>query len=157
MLAPVCGRLCSAHGDPPRRKPEHVCLCCVLKDRSIHWQSRICSSISKQNLKTEIECLLPLYLQSLLGRKLDFPVAQLVKNLPAMRETWVQSLGWEGPLEKGKAWRIPWRRERLPTPVFWPGELHGLYGPRGRKQLDMTERLSLCKVVKNMSFWRKQI
>ena len=41
-------------------------------------------------------------------------VAQLVKNLPAMRETWVQSLGWEDPLEKGKAshssilaWRIP--------------------------------------------------
>ena len=41
-------------------------------------------------------------------------VAQLVKNLPAMRETWVQSLGWENPLEKGKAthssilaWRIP--------------------------------------------------
>ena len=30
-------------------------------------------------------------------------VAQLVKNLPAMRETWVQSLGWEDPLEKGKA------------------------------------------------------
>ena len=43
------------------------------------------------------------------------PVAQLVKNSPAMRETWVQSLGWEDPLEKGKAihssilaWRIPW-------------------------------------------------
>ena len=42
-------------------------------------------------------------------------VAQLVKNLPAMRETWVQSLGWEDPLEKGTAtlssipaWRIPW-------------------------------------------------
>ena len=42
-------------------------------------------------------------------------VAQLVKNLPAMRETWVRSLGWENPLEKGKAthssilvWRIPW-------------------------------------------------
>ena len=42
-------------------------------------------------------------------------VAQLVKNPPAMRETWVQSLGWEYPLEKGKAihsstlaWRIPW-------------------------------------------------
>ena len=43
-----------------------------------------------------------------------FPVAQLVKNPPAMRETWVQSLGWE----------IPWRRESLPTPVFWPGEFH---------------------------------
>ena len=43
------------------------------------------------------------------------PVAQLVKNLPAIWETWVQSLGWEDPLEKGKAthssilaWRIPW-------------------------------------------------
>ena len=42
-------------------------------------------------------------------------VAQLVKNPPAMRETWDQSLGWEDPLEKGRAthssilaWRIPW-------------------------------------------------
>ena len=42
-------------------------------------------------------------------------VAQLVKPLPAMRESWVQSLSWEDPLEKGKvshscilAWRIPW-------------------------------------------------
>ena len=41
--------------------------------------------------------------------------AQLVKNAPAMRETWVQSLGWGYPLEKGKAthssiqaWRTPW-------------------------------------------------
>ena len=32
-----------------------------------------------------------------------FPVAQTVKNLPAMQETWVQSLGWEDPLEKGMA------------------------------------------------------
>ena len=42
-------------------------------------------------------------------------VAQLVKNLPAMWETWVRSLNWEDPLEKGKAthssilaWGIPW-------------------------------------------------
>ena len=42
-------------------------------------------------------------------------VAQLVKNLPAMRETWIQSLGWEASPEKGTAthscilaWRIPW-------------------------------------------------
>ena len=47
-------------------------------------------------------------------------VAQLVKNPPAMRETWVQSLGWEDPLEKGKAihsrilaWRIPWTVESM--------------------------------------------
>ena len=45
-------------------------------------------------------------------------VAQLVKNLPAVRETGVQSLGWEDPLEKGMAthssapvWRIPWTEE----------------------------------------------
>ena len=60
-------------------------------------------------------------------------VAQLVKNLPVMRETWVQSLGWEDPLEKG----------RLPLPVFWPRELHGLYNPWGRKESDTTEQLSL--------------
>ena len=45
-------------------------------------------------------------------------VAQMVKNLPAMQETWIQSLSWEGPLEKGMAthssilaWKIPWREE----------------------------------------------
>ena len=45
-------------------------------------------------------------------------VAQLVKNPPAMQETWVQSLGWEDPLEEGKAthssilaWRIQWTEE----------------------------------------------
>ena len=36
--------------------------------------------------------------------------------------------------------KIPWRRERLPAPVFWPGEFHGLYSPwGGPKELDMTE------------------
>ena len=47
-----------------------------------------------------------------------FLVAQLIKNLPAMQETPVQSLGWEDPLEKGMAthssilaWRIPWTEE----------------------------------------------
>ena len=43
-------------------------------------------------------------------------IAQLVKNLPAMWEVWVQSLGWEDPLEKGRA----------TPPVFWPGEFHRL-------------------------------
>ena len=50
-------------------------------------------------------------------------VAQLVKNLPAMRETWVGRIPWRRDPWVGK---IPWRRERLPTPVSWPGELHGL-------------------------------
>ena len=46
------------------------------------------------------------------------PIAQLVKNLPAMQETWDRSLGWEDPLEKGMAthssilaWKIPWTEE----------------------------------------------
>ena len=60
-------------------------------------------------------------------------VAHLVKNLPAMQETWVRS--WVG--------KMRWRRERLPTPVFWPGEFHGLYSPWGCKELDTTEQLSL--------------
>ena len=64
---------------------------------------------------------------------LDLLVAQLVKNPPAKREAWVRSLGWEGPLEKGKA----------TTPIFWPGEFHGLYSPWGCKESDTTERLSL--------------
>ena len=38
--------------------------------------------------------------------------------------------------------KIPWRRKRLPTPVFWPGEFHGLCGPWGRKELYTTEWLS---------------
>ena len=56
-------------------------------------------------------------------------VAQLVKNLPAMWETWIG--------------RIPWRWERLPTPVFFLGEFHGLYSPWGLKEWDTTEPLSL--------------
>ena len=60
---------------------------------------------------------------------LGFPVAQLVKNLPVLQMTCAQSLGWEDPLEK----------ERLPTPVSWPGESHGW----GCKEVDTTERLSL--------------
>ena len=56
-------------------------------------------------------------------------VAQLVKNPPTMRETWVQSLDWEDPLEKGKAAHSS----------IWPGEFHGLYSPWCRKESDMTE------------------
>ena len=65
-------------------------------------------------------------------------VAQLVKNLLAMQETWVQSLVWKDPLEKGKAthssilaWRSPW----------------------GRKELDMTERLSLSFFTFPLPIW----
>ena len=60
-------------------------------------------------------------------------VAQLVRNLPAMRETWVRFLGREDPMEKGKAARS----------IFWPGEFQGLHSSWGRKESDTTEQLSL--------------
>ena len=99
-------------------------------------------------------------------------VAQLVKNLPAMHESLVQFLGREDPLVKGQAthssilglpwwlkwqkiclhggrpgcdpWvgKIPWRRERLPTPVFWPGEFHRLHSSWGHKESDTTGNLT---------------
>ena len=54
---------------------------------------------------------------------INFEGDKMVKSLPAMQETWVRSLGWEDPLEKGIAihfsilvWRIPWTEE--------PGGLH---------------------------------
>ena len=56
-------------------------------------------------------------------------VVQLVKNPPAMWETWVLSLGWEDALEN----------ERLLALVFWPGQFHGLYSPWDRKELDTIE------------------
>ena len=62
----------------------------------------------------------------------------MVKNPPAMQEILVQSLGWEDPLKKEMAshtsiltWGIPWREE--------PGG----YSPRGGKESDMTEQLTL--------------
>ena len=50
-----------------------------------------------------------------------FLVAQLVKNLLSIWETWFRSLDWKDPLEK----------ERLTSPVFWPREFHGLYSAWG--------------------------
>ena len=69
-------------------------------------------------------------------------VAQLVKNPTAMWETWIWSLRWEAS----------WRRGRLPHPVFWPGEFHGLCSLWGRKESDVTERLSL-QGPKGLPWW----
>ena len=61
-------------------------------------------------------------------------VVQMVKSLPVMQETWIQSLGQDDPLQK----------ELLPTPVFLPGEFHGQrrltgYSPWGHKESDMND------------------
>ena len=70
----------------------------------------------------------------LLGTSL---VAQMVKRLPTMRETWIRSLGWKDPLEKGMAthssllaWRIPAKRSLVGYSLW------------GHKELDTTEQLS---------------
>ena len=63
-------------------------------------------------------------------------LAQMVKCLSAMREIPVRFLGWEDPLKKG----------RLPTPVFWPGEFHGLCSPWVHKEVDTSEPLSLTMI-----------
>ena len=92
-------------------------------------------------------------------------VVQLVKNLLAMRQTWVRSLGWEDPLEKGKvthssslAWRVPWTvqstgstrtesgtTERLLLPLAQLRELSELQLRRG----------DLCssQLGGNLTFW----
>ena len=71
-------------------------------------------------------------------------VAQLVRNCLQCRRFGFNS--WVG--------KIPWRREWLPTPVFWPGEFHGLYSPWSHKGLDTTERLSLS--LSGLSWWLRQ-
>ena len=56
-------------------------------------------------------------------------MAQLAKNPPALWEPGLNP--WVG--------KVPWRRGRLPTSVFWPGEFHGLCSPWGQKESDATE------------------
>ena len=50
--------------------------------------------------------------------------------------------------------RYPGEGKRVPTPVFWPRESHGLYSPWGRKELDTTERLSLHLTHPNLTLFR---
>ena len=71
----------------------------------------------------------------------------MVKNLPIMWETWIQSLGWGDPLV----------REQLASPVFLPGEFHGQkslvgYSLWGSKESDMTKRLLLSLSHMHMTF-----
>ena len=67
-------------------------------------------------------------------------VAQVVKHLPAMQETWVRALGWEDPLEKDMATHsstLAWETPRTEDPG----------GPWGRKGSDMTERLHFHFII----------
>ena len=66
-------------------------------------------------------------------------VAQIVKNLPTIWETWVRSLGQEDALEKGMATHTSILARRIP----WTEELGGLQSLGSRKESDTTERVSL--------------
>ena len=70
-------------------------------------------------------------------------MAQRLKRLPGMWETWVRSL----------VGKIPWRRKWQPTPAFWPGESHGQRSlvvcicPWGRRELDRLNAFPYCDLV----------
>ena len=85
-----------------------------------------------------------------IGYPLQYSVAclvtHLIKNLPAMWETWVRSLGSVDPLEKG----------RLPTPTFWPGELHALYSSWSRRESEMTFTFTYGFIIHGWS-WPRSI
>ena len=97
-----------------------------LASRLLHWQADTSplEPPGKLNVQVESDTNVSSTPQASLA-------AQTVKDAPVMRETWVRSLSWKDPLEKGM----------LPTPVFWPEEFHGLYSPWGHKESDTTDHL----------------
>ena len=100
------------------------------------WWSQGTASLEQvfQDDWVEATMVLMIYLHNSQNIFANLMVAQMVKNLPALRKTQVQSLGWEDPLDKEMtthfsilAWRVP-----------WTGELVG-YNPWGHKESDTTE------------------
>ena len=83
----------------------------------------------KQNAGSHWSCQKGFSFESHSPECVAFLVAQLVKESTCSVKTWVWSLGGN----------VPWGRERLPNPVFWPAEFHGLYSPWGCKKSDTTE------------------
>ena len=93
------------------------------------------------------DCILSLCLFNLYAEYIRASlVAQMVKHLSAMQETWVQSLGWEDPLEKEMAahssilaWKIPWTME--------PGRLHGVSKSQKRLRFPFPFQSTSCKIL----------
>ena len=148
----------------PAQSLSHVWLCdlleCSLPGPSVHgiFQVRILEWVaipfsrgsSQSRDRTYVSCI---------GRQILYPLSHLGSLIVACK--WIH-LQCGRPGFDPWVGKIPWRRERLPTPVFRPGEFHGLYSPWGCKQLDTTERLSLtqtlndpfyfCSITCNFSF-----
>ena len=117
LLRPACSRICAQQQEKPlERKPAN-------RKEDPGQSKKKKKGMSFPFRETWVQILVSL-------------VAQTVKHLPAMQETWVQSLGPEDPLEK----------EMATHPIFLPGKSHGqrnLVGcsPWRHRELDMTERL----------------
>ena len=101
------------------------------------------SSVSVRDIFTPSQLIEVSSLTSLTETSL---VAQRVKNLPAMQETWVQSLGWDDSLEKGKAthssifaWEIPWAEE--------PSKLPSMGSQRIRHNLATKQQVEMKSVL----------
>ena len=115
------------------------------------------NSVLGSSIATHIcySCCCYLMVVILMGK--DFPVAQMVKNLPAMQETRVRSLGCEVPLEKGMtihssiaAWRIPWTEK--------PGRLQSVGSQRVRHDWVTNTHIDTYKiiVIKTMQYWPRK-
>ena len=119
----------------------------LIKNNYLYWLPRGfpgSSACKESALNAENSSSIP-GLRRFPGEGISYPhqyswaslVAQTVKNPPAMWDTWFPSQSWEDTLEE----------LMQPTPIFLPEESHGQrslagYSPWGRKELDMTERLS---------------
>ena len=66
-------------------------------------------------------------------------MSRALMYLGLLRDILTNSSVGKEPASNSWVRKILWRRDRLPTPVFWPGEVHGLYSPWGHKELDTTE------------------
>ena len=107
----------------PLKSVEKYTFPCPKKDEE---RVRVINTTMPCDVECVVQYPLMLLVWALLSLFWGFPCDSAGKDLPAMWETWVRSLGWEDPLEKG----------RLPAPVFWPG-VHGV-----TKSPDRTERFS---------------
>ena len=107
---------------------------CVGRQNLNHWTAREVPHFSQRIMHFKTFCFTQ-FLRFYTHVWASF-VAQLVKNPPPMRETWVWSLGWEDPLEKGKAthstilaWRIPWTAHGVAKSQTRLSDFHFHYTP----------------------------
>ena len=128
-------------GCPPPGSSVHGILCCKNTGEGCH--ALLQGILLTQGLNPRLLCLLHWQAGSL-------PLAPPGKAMLTSKKCFLHFRCGSGGsrLQCGRpgfdpqVGKIPWRRERLPTPVFWPGEFHGHYN-RGRKESDTTERLAL--------------